>query len=247
MAIRTQVYGWDAGRSGGPGSPVALPVGAVDDGIGNAGKPISIFIGRYGNNIKNPPYTTATEFVVIDSYGCTSTSFAGTISQADPTKGSTYRGVSPNQTAGSGPISAAGVAAYLQVRINTTGYFEDPDGVPRDGLPGTAIPYPKTNWNCGSIKRIPLEPVYVLPGQNWDIIIKYYNSWAFQNGGGDTSSTANIGELQAFVKYILYDGADAIVAMKLLEMGIDITPNNADWYKKQIITGKKATEMPPDM
>ncbi len=252
--MRSQVYEWDAGRSGGPGSPVALPV-AIDPttGTGNGipGTAISIFTGRYGNNIPNPPATTATQFIVIDSYGCTPTGFSGIINEVSG-GGTTYnyRGTIPSTSATAGPISASGPSAYIQIRINTTGYFEDPDGVPRDGLPGTAVPYPQSAFYCATIKKkskAPLEPVYVLPGQNWDVMITYYNSWAFANGGGTGTKRALIGELRAFVKYVLYDGADALVAMKLVEMGIDVTPDNADWYKKQLITGKKATEMPPDM
>jgi hypothetical protein len=41
----------------------------------------------------------------------------------------------------------------------------------------------------------------------------------------------------AFVKYTLYDGPDALIANKLLEMGITVNPNNVDWYKRSLLEG----------
>ena len=37
------------------------------------------------------------------------------------------------------------------------------------------------------------------------------------------------------MKYTLYDGPDALIANKLLEMGISINPGNVDWYKRTLI------------
>jgi spermidine/putrescine-binding protein len=39
----------------------------------------------------------------------------------------------------------------------------------------------------------------------------------------------------AFCKYTLYDGPDALIANKLLELGVTINPNNVDWYKRTLI------------
>jgi hypothetical protein len=41
--------------------------------------------------------------------------------------------------------------------------------------------------------------------------------------------------ISAFVKYTLYDGPDALIANKLLELGVTINPNNVDWYKRSLI------------
>ena len=37
------------------------------------------------------------------------------------------------------------------------------------------------------------------------------------------------------MKYTLYDGPDALIANKLLELGVTINPNNVDWYKRSLI------------
>ena len=82
--------------------------------------------------------------------------------------------------------SVAGPRAYLQFTINTTGYFKDPDGVVRDGIPGTAAPYPVTEqFNACADRKQP--SVYVLPGQKWDLQMVIYS-------GVSTPSTGIVGK-----------------------------------------------------
>ncbi|HAI44020.1 MAG TPA: hypothetical protein DCM40_40930, partial [Maribacter sp.] len=64
----------------------------------------------------------------------------------------------------------------MQVRINTTDYFQNPDVTSQLGIPGLASPYPvgapsdpATADNV--IKSFNLYPdVYVLPGQTWSVL-----------------------------------------------------------------------------
>ena len=204
MSMRSQVYEWDAARNGG---------GTVADYIGNR---TSIFVGGLGNNITKPAETTATEFVVIEDIATTAT--LGTLSTM--TAGQTVRGL----TAAAGGV--AGPRAYVQVRINTTDYFLDPDNIPNDGIPGAASPYPRSINFQPSFNLYP--DVYVLPGQVWDALVTFYND-------GFAGANFALGELQCFVKYTLYDGPDALIANKLLEMGISINPGNVDWYKRSLL------------
>ena len=46
-----------------------------------------------------------------------------------------------------------------------------------------------------------------------------------------------------FIKYTLYDGPDALIANKLLEMGVTVNPNNVDWYKRTLIEQQSAAAM----
>ena len=126
----------------------------------------------------------------------------------------------------------------VQVRINTTDYFLDPDGIGSDGVPGTAAPYPKTTFTQGNFNLYPT--VYVLPGQTFDVRVTYYNSVGVNTTAGTSTVTgpsADKGQLQAFVKYTLYDGPDALIANKLLEMGVSVNPGNVDWYKRSLLEG----------
>jgi hypothetical protein len=163
----------------------------------------SIFIGGTGNNITKPAETTATQFVVIEQVAST------------PSNPDTF---------------VTGIQNYMQIRINTTDYFLDPDNKPNDGIPGTASPYPR----CVAFQpAFTLYPdVYVLPGQVWDALIT-------GRGAGNTAGS------EAFVKYTLYDGPDALIANKLLELGISVSPANVDWYKRSLISQQSAASMAP--
>ena len=46
--------------------------------------------------------------------------------------------------------------------------------------------------------------------------------------------STELGNLQAFFKYTLYDGVDCLIALKLLEQNITITPENVDTFKKNL-------------
>ena len=195
MAMRSQVYEWDAGRNGG--------------GTLSYGQKYSIFIGGVGNNITKPAETTATQFCVIEDCAVSPTDYGTQSATAIGTDGSN------------------GPRAYGQVRINTTDYFLDPDNIPNDGIPGAASPYPRSIDFQPAFNLYP--DVYVLPGQVWDVLVTFYNAGAFAAG------TSVAGELMCFVKYTLYDGPDALIANKLLEMGISINPGNVDWYKRSLL------------
>jgi len=119
----------------------------------------------------------------------------------------------------------------VQVRINTTDYFQNPDVTDQVGVPGLASPYPRgsASTSGGSdnlLKSFDLYPdVYVLPGQVFQILYSQRTA----SSGTDTEVVA------AFCKYTLYDGPDALIANKLLELGVTINPNNVDWYKRTLI------------
>ena len=71
----------------------------------------------------------------------------------------------------------------------------------------------------------------MLPGQTWQIL------YTTRDGVGSSTSTDVVA---AFVKYTLYDGPDALIANKLLELGVTINPNNVDWYKRSLIEQQQA-------
>ena len=132
---------------------------------------------------------------------------------------------------------SAYLGGALQVRINTTDYFQNPDVTDQAGVPGLASPYPRgssdsavvdaTTDTVQLLKSFDLYPdVYVLPGQVFQILYSLTST--------NTATTATT-VVAAFVKYTLYDGPDALIANKLLELGVTINPNNVDWYKRTLI------------
>ena len=66
-------------------------------------------------------------------------------------------------------------------------------------------------------------------GQDTTVIAHSSNSadgfTVHENGAG----------VACFIKYTLYDGPDALIANKLLEMGVTVNPNNVDWYKRSLL------------
>ena len=132
---------------------------------------------------------------------------------------------------------SAYLGGALQVRINTTDYFQNPDVTDQAGVPGLASPYPRGSSDTAGadaitdyvqlLKSFDLYPdVYVLPGQVFQIL------YSLQSTNTSTAATTVVA---AFVKYTLYDGPDALIANKLLELGVTINPNNVDWYKRTLI------------
>ena len=220
MSMRSQVYEWDGGRSTVSGATYSST---------QFGSALSIFVGGFGNNITKPAETTATQFCVIEDIAVTPSAFVNS-GINDGVK--TYRGLPTIRDVDAVRSGIAGPRAYVQIRINTTDYFLDPDNVGNDGVAGTASPYPRSvNFQpCFNL----YPDVYVLPGQTWDVRVTAYQS----NNYATTASTGagiGTGNLQCFVKYTLYDGPDALIANKLLEMGISVNPGNVDWYKRTLI------------
>jgi len=265
MSMRSQVYSWN-GASFNPAT-VNNAAGAYNSGANLSGTQISIFIGGFGNNITMPAETTATEFVVIEDIACTPTlnATAGAAGIQLST-GQLFNWACTNNDVAAAAFTgcSAGVFGprmYVQVRINTTDYFLNPDNVTNDGIPGTASPYPRSLDFQPSFNLYP--DVYVLPGQVWDVRVTSFCRDSSTGGGagaggatppagyqGDwgkvaatVSATAgqtpmNGIDFNAFVKYTLYDGPDALIANKLLEMGISINPGNVDWYKRSLLSAQ---------
>jgi hypothetical protein len=210
MSMRSQVYEW-ANLSAVAGTASLRRSNADVASAVPANQATDIFIGGIGNNISKPAETTATQFIVIEDISC-----------------------------------SPWLAGAVQVRINTTDYFQNPDVTQMNGVPGLASPYPRgspaNQTTAGTtttytpdnlLKSFDLYPdVYVLPGQVFQIL------YTTPQGTGATAFAASgiLGKVvSAFVKYTLYDGPDALIANKLLELGVTINPNNIDWYKRSLI------------
>ena len=135
------------------------------------------------------------------------------------------------------PMTGNLKGGHAQIRINTTDYFQNPDVTDQSGIPGDASPYPRgvSDGTNNILKSFDLYPdIYVLPGQVWDVLYT----------AGETLGSGTAADVVAcFVKYTLYDGPDALIANKLLELGITVNPNNVDWYKRTLIEQQSAASM----
>jgi hypothetical protein len=214
MAVTMQAYEWMN----------LAPLGTAGDGveIGRSingrpvtippQQPVDIFVGGFGNNVTMPSMVRSTDFVVIDHISCT-------------------------------PFRSSS----LNIRINTTDYFQLPDLSPGDansqtnGIPALAIPYPcgsangltdPTNLTEITIPFFELKPsIYVLPGQTWTALYTTLNG--VTGSGVDTGNSGTT--VGVAIQFTSYNGTDSLIAQKLLEMGIPITSDNVDWYKRELI------------
>ena len=218
MTIREQAYEWvNVAPDGNLGSGFSLgrTVNAMSVAI-VANQPVDIFTGRIGNNISTQPRVGILDFIVIEYLAC-----------------------SPHRE------------GSIQLRINSTDYFQDPDDITNNndinGISGMSSPYP-----CGTqagrflpetfvgvtpdslMKSFDLEPpVYILPGQTWSILYTTGLGIVGSSQQGDNDSAV----VACIVKYTNYHGTDALIANKLLEIGMPVTPDNAQWLRKQLRKG----------
>ena len=49
-----------------------------------------------------------------------------------------------------------------------------------------------------------------------------------------TDQDFTAGQFELFIKYSVYDGFEAIAAKELVKMGVQVSPENVDWYRKEI-------------
>ena len=212
MSMRSQVYEWSNLAPATQDFTLRRTTADVPKAL-TANREYDLFIGGVGNNITKPAETTATQFIVIEDIAC-----------------------SPN------------LSGAVQIRINTTDYFQNPDVTDMVGIPGLASPYPRgansavalasatpaafqASITDNILKSFDLYPdVYVLPGQTFQIL---YTPLVTTPAAADAVTSTAV--VSAFVKYTLYDGPDALIANKLLELGVTINPNNVDWYKRSLI------------
>jgi len=218
MTVREQAYEWvSVAPNGtlGQGFSIGRTVNAMPVAIA-ANQPVDIFTGGIGNNISTQPKVGILDFIVLEYLAC-----------------------SPHRE------------GSVQLRINNTDYFQDPDDITNNnninGISGISSPYP-----CGTqpgrllpttitgvsldslIKSFDLEPpVYILPGQTWSVL--YTNGLGIIgeiNPGENESAVVAV-----IIKYTVYHGTDALIANKLLEIGMPVTPDNAQWLRKQLGKG----------
>ena len=130
--------------------------------------------------------------------------------------------------------------SHVQILLETTKYFQNPDGEDFDayGISGLMSPYPvgspsTCNGTDAVLPAMELDPpIYVLPGQTWGAIFTTLDGVQGVENGGSTA-------VAAMIRYYLYDGLDAMIRMKLIDMGVSVKPANIDWYKREILNLNK--------
>ena len=215
MGVRKQLYEWNLTGLGAFNS----------DDYPNPGEEVSIFTGGYGNNVTEANLVREANFVVIHQFGSTPGAIvpnvAGDFAVTGIISGVNLTGWVPN--------------SFVQVFLDTTGYYQDPQNVFTGGISGEATPYPATAAVRPSNYQLS-PPVYILPDQTWDIRVTLMNDLtSFMTDESLTTipETTLLG--QVFVQYWLFDGSDALMANSLLDFGIDVTVDNIEWFRRQLL------------
>jgi|TARA_R110001599_G_scaffold353250_1_gene591248 hypothetical protein len=135
-----------------------------------------------------------------------------------------------------------------QLYVNTTKYFQDPDRVPSrtGGISANIVPFP--NGQDGILnfdyKEGLKPPLYILPGQNWGVEV----TSSIDVAASYTTLETEIAK--CFIKYLLIDGADCLVAQHLVKSGWALTVENIWKFKQDIIKSHLyagMTELPEEI
>jgi len=95
-------------------------------------------------------------------------------------------------------------------------------------------PYPKDlTSNYGYL----LEPnVYVPPFQTWDVRYVMLNDYNDRAAGVGFNMDKPMAEV--FVQYWLFSGSDALICNQLMKLGIEITVENVEWFRRQLLRSR---------
>ena len=110
-------------------------------------------------------------------------------------------------------------------------------------MPASAMPFQPVTIaqgfeKLGFFEEI-IPPVYILPGQTWGI---EFTSFETLNAGSPTPTTDD-DIARAYVRYLLIDGPDQLIATRLLEQNIPISPENIQWYKQNLIRNRLRADL----
>ena len=249
MAITKQVYDWQLYVEWNDSQTIFNPqTPFVDNLLPDAGETFSIFTGGYGKNVTESNMVRDGSFVVIDRFGST----PGIMMEGG-------NNVAWDITAIGQKVLIRWIPnGFVNIWVDTTGYYQDPQNVSSIGISGNAAPFPETEGIRPSHYMLN-PPVYIEPFVTWDVRytmmndIKNYmtNLAAYTPGGGAGPTSVRIppkegitsgGVLykgpqlaQVFVQYWLFSGSDALIAEELLKLGIPVNVDNAEWFRRQLV------------
>ena len=151
-------------------------------------------------------------------------------------------GISPNEFAISGTAPNRLLTRwfpnlFVNIIIDTTNYYQDPQNVWGSGVSGTAAPFPRSSQDEPYYELWP--PVYVLPDQTVDFRYTFYNDMFNSASTGEWDiipETTMIGAV--YVDYTLYDGTDAMMCRQLMKLGIPISVDAVENYRRLLLKQK---------
>ena len=215
MAIRKQLYTWELYGDGNNGTDATYyPPAGIEH---------SILYGGFGNTQagKQTGLVKEDNFMVIEKISCT---------PGISPEGLTTSGVAPNVNLISWPPNM-----FVNIVIDTTNYYQDPQNVWSTGVSGMASPYPIQTEAQPYYDLWP--PVYVLPHQTVDIRYTVFNDIVASAAAWNIIPITTM-LMAVYVEYTLYDGTDGVMAEKLMNMGIPVTVGSVENYRRLLLENK---------
>lgn len=130
-------------------------------------------------------------------------------------------------------IAVSPPTLQAQIYVNTSRYFENPDGTVSKGISGNLVPFP--NGRNGILNYDYVNglnpPLYIAPLQTWGVEVTPLTDIPSYTGNDVTDENIAF----CFVKYLLIDGVDALVAKALIDAGWEITTENIQKYKEILV------------
>lgn len=168
------------------------------------------------------PFVNEEQFVVIDHFGST----------PGVTCAPQFSGVNLTEWVPNG---------WCQIDINSTSYYQGPQNVQSSGISGDASNYPLTKTPEQKIHYMLKPSVYVRPEQSWDILYTFYNDisgYISNNTDGVTTIPTTTTLARVFIQYWLFEGTDAMICHRLLDLGIPVNVANVEWYRQQLLLSR---------
>ena len=126
---------------------------------------------------------------------------------------------------------------FVNLVIDTTNYYQDPQNVWSSGVSGFASPYPRNVQDEPYYSLWP--PVYVLPDQTVDVRYTIFNDIQLSAENEDWNNIPQATMLAGvFVEYTLFNGTDAMIARKLMNLGIPVNVGTVENYRRLLLKSK---------
>ena len=100
-----------------------------------------------------------------------------------------------------------------------------------------ASPYPMTAYRLKYYDLFP--PIYITEDQTWDVRFTLFNDLRqAYNNGLFTQIQEDLVLAQVFIDYTLYEGTDAVLAKKLVSLGVPVTVSSVQWLRQLMLKSK---------
>lgn len=208
------------------------------------GHPTPVFTGMHGNNLKTSAHVLAIQMVIIDSLSCWPPEANVNVFVND-----TYYFEAPDYSAINGlsgftvPFPEPNYPQYFTVESFKDG-IDPPIYIFPGDTWGVYVTFPeKTNvgslvWGTGTSQPTGLSNAGAFPAgqpQYW-----YQPTWATGNPTPTFNNEARRPEAdyelaRVFVKYLLIDGADFLIAKKMIDIGLPVTARSIVKFRQDLI------------